>query len=65
MKPENTRVKLTEQRYVYLDEVRLPVRVMPSGFEFCVKESWLKHRYGQRIILTWDEIDRLRGVLTT
>ncbi len=62
MKPENTRVKLTEQRYAYLDEVRLPLRVMPNGLSFPVKEPWLRPKHGQWIILTWDEIDRLRGV---
>ncbi len=62
MKSENTRVKLTEQRYAYLDEVRLPLRVMPNGLSFCVKETWLRPKYGEWVILTWEEIDRLRGV---
>ena len=57
-----TKVKLTDQQYAYLGEVRLPLRVVPAGFEFCVKETWLRSEYGQRIILTWDEIDRLREV---
>ena len=56
------KVKLTSQQYAYLGEVRLPLRVVPAGFEFYVKESWLRHEYGQHIVLTWDEIDRLRGV---
>ena len=65
MKAENTRVKLTEKKYAYKGDVRLPLRVVSDGFEFCVKEPWLRHEYGQRIVLTWDEIDRLRGVPQT
>ena len=65
MKLENTRVKLTERRYAYLGDVRLPLRVVLSGLEFCVKEPWLRPEHGEHIVLTWDEIDRLRGVLTT
>ena len=56
------KVTLTERQYAYLGEVRLPLRVIPSGLEFCVKETWLRPEYGQRIVLTWAEIDRLRGV---
>ena len=63
MTTEN-KVKLTEQRYAYKGEVRLPLRVVPAGFEFCVKESWLRPEHGRYIVLTWDEIDRLRGVPT-
>ena len=62
MEPKNTRVTLTEQRYAYLDEVRLPLRVVPNGLSFPVKETWLRPKHGQWIVLTWDEIDRLRGV---
>ncbi len=61
MEPKH-QVKLTEQRFAYLGDVRLPLRVVAGGFEFCVKETWLRHEYGQCIVLTWDEIDRLRGV---
>ena len=64
MKPENTRVKVNimENKSVYFGDVQLPIRVMPGGLEFYVKEFWLRHEYGERIVLTWDEIDRLRGV---
>ena len=58
-------VRLMPNQFAYFGDVRLPFRVVPDGLEFCVKESWLRGEYGRVVVVTWDEIERLRGVPLT
>lgn len=59
-KPGETRVRLTVTNYAYFGDVRMPFCVVPEGLEFVVKEAWLRPKYGRKVVLTWDEIARLR-----
>ena len=54
-------VRLMPNQFAYKGEVRLPFRVVADGLEFCVKESWLRCEYGRKVVVTWDEIERLQG----
>lgn len=51
---------LLESGQAYFGEVRLPFRVVDGALSFPVKEAWLRHKYGEFVRVTLDE---LRGLI--
>ena len=57
--PSRQRLHADEEGRVYYKEVRLPFYAINGAFRFRVKETWLRRRYGDLIIVTLEDLRQL------
>lgn len=57
--PFSQRLRVDEKGRVFYHEVRLPFFVVRGTFHFRVKETWLRQKYGDQVIVTLDDLAQL------